>query len=91
MFGHVPFLFTAALSPEEIPAALRMVSASEAAGLLNAEEADAWRMLLSEWYGYQSLGADPRSSDRFAVAARNAVERRFVFATLFLVAAAAAA
>ena len=36
MFGCVPFLFTAVLSPEEIPAALRMVSAREGAGVVNA-------------------------------------------------------
>ena len=77
--------------PEEIPAALRMVSASEAAGLLIAEEADAWRMLLAEWYGYQSLGADPLSAERFSVAARNATAGRFILATLLMVSGLAAA
>ena len=91
MFGHVPFLLTGVLSLDEIPSALRMVSASEATGLLTASEADAWRMLLSEWYGYQSLGADPLSSDRFAVAARNAAAGRSMRATLLLVSGSDAA
>lgn len=48
-------LFTAVLSLEQIPGALRLVSAFEAEGWLSAEEADEWRIRLSASYGCQSL------------------------------------
>ncbi len=59
-------MFSTSLSPEEIPEALREVTAWEKDGRLTAEEADAWRMRLAAWYGRASLdGAaaeDPASA-----------------------------
>ena len=50
-------------SPEEIPAALRLVSVAEAKGKLSAKQADAWRMFLAAWYGYYRLDKTFLSAD----------------------------
>ena len=63
------------LSPSRIPVTLRQVSAFEALGWLNAEEADAWRFFLAAWYGYHGLSEACLSSEWEAFWTRPAAAR----------------
>jgi hypothetical protein len=74
MPSEVTHALAVTLSPEEIPAALRLVSVAEAEGKLSAKRADVWRLFLAAWYGYYRLDKASLSPDWDAAWAKLAEE-----------------